>query len=128
MILLDTSVLIRFLRTADTKISRIMATQSCAISPVTRAEILHGAKNEADYVRLVTVLNGFTQLNIDGGSWDRLARNLYQLRLRGILIPFPDAIIATLAINEKIELWTYDNHFALMQPVLPELRLFSEPP
>lgn len=43
-------------------------------------------------------------------------------------MPFPDALIATLAIRSGTELWTYDNHFRLMQSSLPALRLFAEPP
>ena len=37
-------------------------------------------------------------------------------------------LLATIAIESDIELWTYDSHFALIQAVLPALRLFQEPP
>ncbi|MFO0807261.1 MAG: hypothetical protein U0746_01420 [Gemmataceae bacterium] len=43
-------------------------------------------------------------------------------------MPFPDAVLATLAIANSIELWTRDKHFALIQTALPALRLFQEPP
>ena len=42
MILLDTTVLVRYLRSADPKILRIMTGNPIAVSVVTRAEILLG--------------------------------------------------------------------------------------
>ena len=42
--------------------------------------------------------------------------------------PFPDAIIATLAIATDIEVWTGDHHYSLIQRVLPALKLFQVPP
>jgi predicted nucleic acid-binding protein len=44
-----------------------------------------------------------------------------------VTVPFPDALIATLAIAENLELWTRDLHFTQIQRVLPSLRLFQEP-
>jgi len=43
-------------------------------------------------------------------------------------VPLIDTALATIAIESGIELWTYDSHFALIQGVLPTLRLFQEPP
>jgi predicted nucleic acid-binding protein len=45
-----------------------------------------------------------------------------------VVVPFPDVVLATVAIANGIELWTRDKHFALIQGVLPALRLFQEPP
>ena len=47
---------------------------------------------------------------------------------KGITVPFPDALIATIAIDNDLELWNYERHFADMQKVLPALKLFQEPP
>ena len=43
-------------------------------------------------------------------------------------VPFPDAVVATLAIANNLELWTRDAHFTLIQQWLPALKLFQEPP
>ncbi|HSZ56562.1 MAG TPA: PIN domain-containing protein [Tepidisphaeraceae bacterium] len=128
MILLDTSVLVRYLRTADPKILAVLSAPGVAVSVVTRAEILHGAKNEPDFRRLDKMLDGFSQVGAAPEAWTDLARNLYELRLNGVMVPFPDALIATLAIRESMELWTLDNHFQLIQGVLPSLKLFRPPP
>jgi predicted nucleic acid-binding protein len=43
-------------------------------------------------------------------------------------VPFPDALIGTVAINNNLEVWHHDAHFPLMQTALPHLRLFVKPP
>jgi len=126
MILLDTSVLIAYLRTGEQKIRRNLRAQQVAACGVTRAEILHGAKNDADYRRLTAILDAFAQVGIPADIWDPLGRHLFMLRTHGLSVPFPDAIIAAVAIREGLELWARDAHFALMQPVLRSLRLYSE--
>ena len=128
MILLDTSVLIHFLRTADPKIAAVLTANSVAVSVVTRAEILHGSKSEPDFRKLTAMLDQFLQVGVEPDPWDDLARNLYELRRRGIVVPFPDALIATIAIRNSLDLYAYDKHFPLVKAAFPSLKLFVEPP
>ena len=128
MILLDTSVLVRYLRTADPTILNVLKANPAAVSPITRAEILHGAKNDQDFQRLTSMLDDFAQVSVEPAAWEDLARNLYLLRHRNVMVPFPDALIATVAIRESMELWTDDADFQSMQRVLPSLQLFQQPP
>jgi predicted nucleic acid-binding protein len=95
---------------------------------VTRAEVLAGARNPADRVNLVGLLAQFAQVPTPDSIWDEFGDNLNALRSGGVTVPFPDAILATLAIANDIELWTRDSHFTLMQRVLSRLKLFAEPP
>jgi predicted nucleic acid-binding protein len=60
--------------------------------------------------------------------WDDVGDNLRTLRTHGLTVPFPDAVLATLAIANSLELWTHDAHFPLIQKWLPALKLFQEPP
>ena len=60
--------------------------------------------------------------------WDDVGDNLCTLRTHGVTVPFPDAVLATLAIVNHLELWTHDAHFLLIQKWLPALKLFQEPP
>lgn len=122
--------MIRYLRTAAPEIHHSLHAQPVAVSVVTRAEILHGAKNDLDFDRLTNILDAFVQIGVDSGAWVDVARHLYQLRRRGILVPFQDVLIATLAIRQDIEVWTYDTHFQLMQSVLPSRvkREMTDPP
>ncbi len=128
MILLDSSVLIDYLRTNDPKLQHLFKTEDGAISGIMRAEILWGARDAAHRQKLIQFLDGLIQVLIPQPLWDLAGDNLAALRRGGITVPFQDAIIATMAIANDIELWARDNQFKLIQGVLPQLRLFQEPP
>jgi predicted nucleic acid-binding protein len=128
MILTDTSVVVDFLRTADPKLRHLIVVNNAAICGVTRAEILHGARNPAHRQRLLRALNLFHQVPFPDLLWDDVGDHLAALRAAGVTVPLADVIIATVAIANDIELWTRDQQFALIQAILPKLRLFQEPP
>jgi predicted nucleic acid-binding protein len=128
MILADTSVVVEFLRTADPKLRGIIAGEPAAVCGVTRAEVLHGARDPAHRLRLTTALNLFAQVPFPEALWDRAGDHAAELRRRGVTVPFADVLITTVAIENGVELWTRDAHFGLVQRVLPALRLFAEPP
>jgi predicted nucleic acid-binding protein len=130
MILVDTCVLIDFNRSKgrDPKLRRLFASLPLEVAGVVRAEMLAGAKNTADRARLQLFLDTFRQFPTREAIWDMIGDNQLTLRRNGINVPFQDVIIATLAIDAGLELWTRDSHFARMQAVLPALRLFPEPP
>jgi predicted nucleic acid-binding protein len=112
----------------DPKLTSLFRTLPLAVCGVMRAELLHGVRNPRDRARLIVLLDAMTQLPIPETIWDRVGDHLADLRAGGITIPFPDAVIATTAIANGIEVWTRDPHFTLAQSILPALRLFSEPP
>lgn len=128
MILLDASVLIDFDRGKDAKLDALLLTLPLAVCGPTRAEFLHGARNPAHRAKLVASLGGFAQVSIPDTLWDEVGDNLALLRNRGLKIPFPDAVVATVAIAYDLELWVRDAHFKMVQQHLPALRLFAEPP
>ena len=128
MILADTTVAIDFLRTPTPRLLKIIQSNHAAISGITVAEIYAGAKALPDLARYTAALSVFGTIAIPDAIWPVLGRNLFALRRRGITVPLADAIIATLAIENDLELWTYDAHFAMIRVVLPQLKLFVEPP
>lgn len=127
MILLNTTVLVQYLRTASEAIKAVLGAESAAICGITRAEILHGAKSNQDESDLTLALNCFVQIPIKEDTWNTLGGILRSLRSRGVAVPFPDALIATVAIREDLELWTYDAHFQAIRTALPTLKLFDGP-
>ena len=62
MTLVDTSILITYIRKRSAAIKRIFATGQVTIAGVTRAEVLHGAKDAADRTRLIAFLDEFNTL------------------------------------------------------------------
>ena len=128
MILVDSGVIIDFLRTKDAKLDALFRSLPVAVCGATRAEILCGARGDADRQRLIVFLSAFQQIAFPESLWDKLGDNLASLRASGVTVPFPDAIIATLGIENDIEVWARDPHFPAIQKILSSLRLFQEAP
>ena len=128
MILIDTSVVIDFARTADPGLAQLFATRPVYVCGIVRAEVLNGVRGRGDRARQLAIIDSFGQLAMPETLWDEVGNNLRVLRVIGLNLPFQDVVIASLAIDAGCELWTRDHHFSLMQPHLPALRLFAEPP
>lgn len=128
MTLVDTSVVIDFLRSADAKLLGLFRSLPGAICGVTRAEVLHGVRNPSDRTRSLTVLNAFIRVPIPDTLWDDTGDLLAALRAGGVTVPFNDAMIAAVAVTLGVELWTRDAQFGLIQRIEPRLTLYHEPP
>jgi predicted nucleic acid-binding protein len=128
MILVDTNVVIDAIRTQDPKLIGLFQAHAAAVCGVTRAEVLHGARTPAERQRFVAMLGILGLLPMPDALWDVVGDHLAALRAGGIVVPFQDVVIATVAIAYDIELWTRDQQFAHIQRILPALRLFQEPP
>jgi predicted nucleic acid-binding protein len=128
MILVDTSVVIAQLRSSDPRLLALFKTHDAAICGLTRAEVLYGVRTQADHSRFIAVLNAVAHVSIPDGLWDEAGLNLATMRASGFPMPLADVVIATLAIHLDVEPWARDQHFSLIQAVIPGLRLFSEPP
>jgi len=128
VILTDTSVVIVYARGKDAKLNALMPTLPLAICGVVRAELLCGVRDAAHRGHLLSLLSPFQHIPIAEAIWDAVDDNLARLRLNGLTVPFPDLIIATLAIESGIEVWARDAHFRAMQRIFSSLMLYHEPP
>ena len=128
MILIDTSVLVDYLRSPTDHALRLLEKNVAAICGMTRAEILAGARDPADLDRIAAGLDVLEQVVIVEEVWDLLGKNLSRLRSSGVTVPLADAMIAAVAIENDLELWTRDAHFLRIQGVLTGLRLFQAEP
>ena len=128
MILADTTVVVDYLRAPTPRLVKIIQSRQAAICGVTLAEIYAGARSQADFRKYDSALSVFGVVPIRKKNWAELGRNLSALGAKAITVPFPDALIATVAIDNDLELWTHDRHFEDMQRVLTALKLFQDPP
>ncbi len=124
MILADTNIIIEFWKNPTQEVKNIFLTKKVAICGIVKAELMHGAKSPKDTKRILSALNGFDYILIDDYVWEQLGEFLYRLRKNGISIPFQDALIAILAINQNLMLWSADKHFKMIQKIFPKLQLF----
>ncbi len=74
------------------------------------------------------LLDSLGQITIDDALWDEVGDHLATLRRAGVTVPFPDAILSTVATSLDIELWSRDRHFLSIQKVVPDLKLYQETP
>jgi predicted nucleic acid-binding protein len=85
--------------------------------------MLQGARSSDDVETIRLRLSRFGQVSIPDSVWPELGANLSTLRRAGVTVPFPDVLLATVAVHHGLELWTLDKHFALIHRFLPDLRL-----
>ena len=114
MILADTNIFIDFWNQPTEELKNIFITEDIVICGVVRSELLHGAVSEKDFANITTMLEAFDEFNLEGEGWQTLGENLYNLRRRGVSVPFSDAIIATIALKHGIPIWTGDRHFKVI--------------
>jgi predicted nucleic acid-binding protein len=128
MILTDASVVIVYERVPTPRLKKIIADSGAVVCGVTVAELFAGVRSAKDEAKLRTALGDFAVLPMADAVWEEIGRNQSRLSANGITVPLIDAALATIAIHEGIELWTYDAHFPMMQGVMPALKVFQEPP
>jgi predicted nucleic acid-binding protein len=76
----------------------------------------------------IAALVAFRQVSIPDLAWDSIGDLHALLRAAGLPTPWADAVISALAVQLTVELWARDQHFLTIQSLLPQLRLFVEPP
>jgi predicted nucleic acid-binding protein len=128
MILLDSCVVIEYTRGKDVKLQVLFGTLPLAVCGIARAEVLAGSRSAADRGKLLAILDNVVQVSIPEPVWDAVGDNLAALRAGGVTVPFPDVVLATVAIGNGMEFWTRDGQFGHVQRILPALKLFHEPP
>lgn len=86
---------------------------------------MHGAYSSKNLDYISSQLNLLTEYNIHDSDWSSFGKMLYNLRINGITLPYADALIAFIAINNNLSILTEDKHFKLIQVIYPELNLYD---
>ena len=124
-VLADSNIFIDFWKKPDQALIETFSNEDIVTCGVVKAELMHGAKSDADLNRICELLDEFETLDFEASDWKDLGNDLYALRTNGVTVPFQDAVIALLAIKNKIPLWTRDTHFSYIQRVLKALELYE---
>ncbi len=132
MVLVDTSVLIDFLRGANNKaVSRFQQildnSVSFGITPLIYLEVLQGARTGKDYTAVKDYLetHRFFGLRDEKESYAAAARNYFDCRKKGITINSTvDCLIAQAAIENDLALLHNDADFERIRKVAP-IRIYE---
>jgi predicted nucleic acid-binding protein len=124
MILADTNIIIDFWKNPTQDQIDIFSNNEIAICPVIMVELIHGAKSEKQKSKIKEALRELHMIPIDDETWELFGDILYKLKISGATVPFQDALVAAVAIDNDCLLWTNDKHFPMIGRVLKELKLF----
>ncbi len=80
---------------------------------IIKLEILGGTKSEKEFQRLKIRLDSLEECETDTSLWEEAYDLAFQLRRKGITIPYTDILIAATALVQEAILLHVDAHFDL---------------
>jgi predicted nucleic acid-binding protein len=133
MILVDTSILIDYLKGIENKQTILFdkfleQNTPYGISDYTYQELLQGSKTNEEFARLKEYLGTLTFYHLHFGkeSFEKAAFIYFQCRKSGITIrSSTDLLIAEIAIENNLLLLHNDKDFENMSTVIPELKIYK---
>jgi len=119
--LVDTSVWIFALRKdfvppIKERIGELLKDHVVLINGMIKLEILGGVKTKKEFERLKTRLDSLYEVAINSMVWQIAYKIAFELRRKGITVPYTDILIAACALKSRAVLIHADRHFDLMAP------------
>jgi len=81
---------------------------------IVKLEILGGTKTQNEFQRLKTRLDALDMVETDTGLWEEAYRLSFELRRKGITVPYTDILITACALRTESAVVHADAHFDLM--------------
>lgn len=119
LFLLDTSIWIIVLKKnpptlIKEKVEHLLKENSVAITPIINVELLGGTRTDIEFERLRKRLDSLIKFDIDSLRWNGAARLAFDLRRKGVNVPYTDILIAEMAIHHNATLLHLDRHFDMI--------------
>ena len=100
------------------RLSQMIASEIiCYTNPI-QTEVCQGARTKNDFEKLWDAFLGFQLLPIRDHHWEQCAWNYFRCRKKGMTVSTIDCMIATIARNYRVPLWTLDKLFKKTQPII----------
>jgi len=113
-IIIDTSIWIEYFKNNPAYVSFIeenINLENIYITGPIISELLHGVKNEKEYLMLSRSINAIPYLDCTFEDWIKTGSILFNLRKKGKVIPLTDALISAVAVRVNAAILTLDQHF-----------------
>ena len=124
-VLVDTSIWVDFLRSGRGRkaaaVEELIRSARAVTCGVVLAELLAGVKNLKQRRQLSDALAGLDYVEMREQTWRRTGDLAAELQSKGQTLPMSDLIVAALALEHDLSVFTSDSHFLLV----PDLRLHS---
>ena len=123
LVLVDSSVWIQCLKEGNSlqreQLDRLLADDRVAICGPIKAEVLSGARSLDDFNKLSSWFEGLNNLSIDNDKiWNLIAEKRFKLARKGVQQKLIDLLIACVANEHQVSLWTLDEDFERMRDVV----------
>jgi|DewCreStandDraft_3_1066083.scaffolds.fasta_scaffold05407_3 predicted nucleic acid-binding protein len=114
-IVVDTSVWVNFFRLPGSpegeELAELLENGQAAMVAVVLAELMRGARDEAELEFLEETLGALPFLEAQQQTWKRAGRLLFQMRRSGVNLHLADALIATVAQENGCPVYSLDEDF-----------------
>jgi predicted nucleic acid-binding protein len=119
LFLVDTSVWIfalgkDFILEIKDRIDHLLKENAIITTGIVKLEILGGTKTQNEFQRLKTRLDALDMVETDTALWEEAYRLSFELRRKGITVPYTDILIAACALRTESTVLHADAHFDLM--------------
>ncbi|MEI7998825.1 MAG: PIN domain-containing protein [Candidatus Omnitrophota bacterium] len=116
LILIDSSIWIQCFKPGNSKytehLSRLLSDDRVAICGPVRAEVLSGARSLEDFRKFSNWFEGLPYLSVsDEKVWERIAESRFKLARKGIQQNLVDLLIAWIAYEHDVPVWSLDTDF-----------------
>ena len=113
-ILVDTSIWIEFFKKTSSTgeaVSELLKRDRVWVSGVVLYELVQGAKSEAEKERIVSQLSALNYVEMSIPLWRRAGDISKAMKKKGLTLPISDILLATIAIEHSMSIFTLDKHF-----------------
>jgi len=119
MVLIDTSAWLFALRknynpSVKERIETLLIESEVAINGIIKLELLGGTKTEKEYERLKTRFDSLYFINASHALWDHACKLAFDLRRKGLTVPYTDIFVAASAMSLSAVLVHADSHYDLI--------------
>jgi len=96
------------------RINHLLKENAIITTGIVKLEILGGTKTQNEFQRLKTRLDALDMVETDTALWEEAYRLSFELRRKGITVPYTDILIAACALRTESTVVHADAHFDLM--------------
>lgn len=115
MILVDTSIWVESTRRKDgqhaLELDALLSRDEVATTEIVIAEVLQGTATEQEFAQYSNRMESLHYFPAERETWVRAAKLSFQLRRLGFTTPLADLVIAAVALENGLDVYTVDPHF-----------------
>jgi predicted nucleic acid-binding protein len=113
-ILADTSIWIEFFRPgteAGNRLEKLLAKNSVWICGTVLFELVQGVRSDKEKKLLLDIFLNLPYVEMTSSLWRQGGELSATLKKKGVTVPFSDILIASVAIEHNLRIFTFDKHF-----------------